>query len=79
MGLFIQIFRFRQQKAAEKLFTALLCSALLCSALLCSALLSVYGCGAAMSRFFSCAPLPFSRYAPIISQIFRKYRGLREM
>ena len=37
MGLFIQIFRSRQQKAAEKLFTALLCSALLCSALLCSA------------------------------------------
>ena len=37
MGLFIQIFKFRQQKAAEKLFTALLCSALLCSALLCSA------------------------------------------
>ena len=68
MGLFIQIFKFRQQKAAEKLFTALLCSALLCSALLCSALLcsallcsallSVYGCGVAMSRFFSCAPLP---------------------
>jgi len=25
MGLFIQLFKFRQQKAAEKLFTALLC------------------------------------------------------
>ena len=65
MGLFIQIFRFRQQKAAEKLFTALLCSALLCSAV------SVRVRRSHVKVFFMCST-PFLTIRPDYSTIFLK-------
>ena len=60
MGLFIQIFRFRQQKAAEKLFTALLCSAV-----------SVRVRRSHVKVFFMCST-PFLTIRPDYSTIFLK-------